>query len=155
VTNAEGKDNPPPGTKEDALIHVNLKVNGGIARPAFGISITNEFGVLMTSINTVEQGLTPAPLKVGEATICIKIKGVVFLPGTYTASVWVMNPQGHIYAMTENSIVFEIAQTPIYSTRHVDHRWGCVFSDIQFSVTTESGRSKADISVEYARPTPT
>ena len=143
VTNAAGEDNPPPGTKEDVVIHVKLKINRKIAQAAYGISIINQFGVLMTCINTVEQGLVPAPLQAGEATISIKIKNIVFLPGIYTASVWVMNPQCHIYAMAENSIVFEIAQAPIYGTSHVDHRWGCVFSDIRFTVSADSVPSKA------------
>jgi hypothetical protein len=46
----------------------------------------------------------------------------------------VMNPQGHIYAMAENSIAFELAQTALYGTSQVDHRWGCVYSDVEFSV---------------------
>jgi lipopolysaccharide transport system ATP-binding protein len=138
VTNAAGKINPPPGTKDDILIHVKLNVAQDILYPAYGISIVNELGVLMTSINTVEQGATPDPLPAGEVTICVMIKNVAFLPGHYTASFWVMNPQEHIYAMAESSIGFEIAQGPIYGTRRVDHRWGCVFSDIRFSASTES-----------------
>jgi lipopolysaccharide transport system ATP-binding protein len=143
VTNAAGEDNPPPATKEDVIIQVKMKVNTKIAQAAYGVSIINHYGVLMTCINTVEQGLSPAPLEAGAATISIKIKDVVFLPGTYTASVWVMNPQGHIYALAENSIVLEIAQAPIYGTCHIDDRWGCVYSDIGFTVSAESMSSKA------------
>jgi lipopolysaccharide transport system ATP-binding protein len=142
VTNAAGENNPPPGTKEDVLILVKLNVKRKVAQPAYGISIINEFGVLMTSINTVEQGVIPPPLSAGEATICIRIKDVVFLPGTYTASFWVMDPHGHIYALTESSIVFEISQAEIYGTCQVDHNWGCVYSDIRFSVSAESKMSK-------------
>jgi hypothetical protein len=45
----------------------------------------------------------------------------------------VMNPQGHIYLLTEDALVFEIAQVPLYGTCHADHRWGCVYADIVFS----------------------
>jgi lipopolysaccharide transport system ATP-binding protein len=143
VTNSAGESSPPPATREDILIYVKLKVKDKIAQTACGISIVNEFGVLMTCINTVEQGAVLPPLPAGEVTICIRINKVVFLPGTYTASFWVMNPQEHIYVMTENSIVFEISQAPIYGTCQVDHRWGCVFSDVRFSVSTEPMTSNA------------
>jgi lipopolysaccharide transport system ATP-binding protein len=151
VTNAVGEANPPPVTKADMFIYVRINASRRIAQPAYGISIVNAVGVLMTSINTVEQGVTPTPLLAGEVTISIKVKNVSFLPGIYTASFWVMGPQGHIYAMAENSIVFEIAQAPIYGTCHVDHRWGCVFSDIQFSVSTESATLNMSTSIEHAR----
>jgi hypothetical protein len=45
-----------------------------------------------------------------------------------------MNPQGHIYARVNHLIKFEVAQVPLYGNSLVDHRWGCVFSDISFSV---------------------
>jgi hypothetical protein len=37
--------------------------------------------------------------------------------------------------MSQNAITFEIAQAPIYGTCHVDHRWGAVYSDIDFTAT--------------------
>ena len=88
----------------------------------------------MTSINTVELGISLPALLAGNATMDVRIRRTVFLPGTYTASFWVMNPQGHIHAMAENSIAFEIAQTALYGTSQVDQRWGCVYSDVEFSV---------------------
>jgi lipopolysaccharide transport system ATP-binding protein len=133
VTNAAGKTTPPPGTKEDVLIHVTLRVRKAVKQPACGVSIYNDGGVLMTCINTVEQGTVLSPMSEGELTVCVRLNRVAFLPGTYTASFWVMNPQGHIHVLTENSIVFEIAQVPLYGTCHVDHRWGCVYSDVRFS----------------------
>jgi hypothetical protein len=75
-------------------------------------------------------------LSAGNATVDVRIRKNTFLPGIYTASFWVMNPQGHIYAMTENSIVFQIAQTRLYGTREIDHRWGCVYSEVDFSLDT-------------------
>jgi lipopolysaccharide transport system ATP-binding protein len=145
VTNADGEASPPPGTCEDLLIHIALRVTKTIGQPAFGISIYNEFGVLMTSLNTVEQGATLPPLPAGEVTVCVRVKRISFLPGHYTASFWVMSPQAHIYVLTESSIAFEIAQVPLYGTRQVDYRWGCVYSDIQFgfgaaSTTTREHR---------------
>jgi lipopolysaccharide transport system ATP-binding protein len=126
--------NELPATKEDILVRVNLLVKEEIRRPACGISIFNEFGVLMTSINTVELGMSLPPLEAGNATVGVRIRETVFLPGTYTASFWVMTPQGHIHAMSENSIVFEIAQTPLYGTREVNHEWGCVYSNVDFFI---------------------
>jgi lipopolysaccharide transport system ATP-binding protein len=138
VTNAAGKSDPPPGTKEDVLIHVKMKIESKLAQPAYGISIVNNFGVLLTSISTVEQGVITAPLPAGESEICVRIKDIVFLPGIYTASFWIMNPQGHIFAMAKDAIAFEISEVPLYGTCQVDHRWGCVYSDIRFSIERSS-----------------
>ena len=134
VTDAHGCSNPPPGTKEDVLINVRIEARNRIAKPAYGISIVNERGVLMTSLNTVELGVTQPELPKGESIVCVRINRTNFLPGYYTASFWVMNPQTHIYAMSENAIIFEIAQAPIYGTCDVNYEWGCVYSDIEFSV---------------------
>jgi lipopolysaccharide transport system ATP-binding protein len=135
VTDAHGRSDPPPGTKEDVFIYVRIDARNRIAKPAYGISITNERGVLMTCINTVELGVAPAELPAGESTICVRINRTSFLPGYYSASFWVMSPQTHIYAMSEDAIIFEIAQAPIYGTCHIDHRWGVVYSDIEFRAT--------------------
>jgi hypothetical protein len=124
---------PPPGTNEDLLICVDLKVKQAIAYPAFGVSIYNEFGVLMTCINTVEQGMALPSLPEGSVTACIRINRISFLPGLYRVDFWVMNPQCHIFVMAEDAMVFEVAQVPIYGTCHIDYRWGCVYSDIDFS----------------------
>ena len=131
VTNAEGKALPLPVTKEDLLIQILLRARESIDRPAYGISLYNEAGVLMTSINTVEQGCKMPPLPAGDVRVCVRVNKTAFLPGNYTASFWVMNPQGDIYVMTENSIAVKIAQTPLYGTCRVDGRWGCVYSDIK------------------------
>jgi lipopolysaccharide transport system ATP-binding protein len=133
VTGANGRRHPPPGTNEDVLIHVRIHARNRIAKPAYGISIVNERGVLMTCLNTVELGVTQPELPRGGSTICVRINRTNFLPGHYTASFWVMNPQTHIYAMSENGIAFEIAQVPLYGTSQIDHRWGVVYSDVEFS----------------------
>jgi lipopolysaccharide transport system ATP-binding protein len=133
VTDANGRSNPPPGTKEDVLIYVRIDARNRIAKPAYGISITNERGFLMTCINTAELGVAQSELPAGESTICVRINRTNFLPGYYSASFWVMNPQTHIYAMSEDAIIFEIAQAPVYGTCRIDHRWGAVYSDIEFT----------------------
>jgi lipopolysaccharide transport system ATP-binding protein len=134
VSNPNSENNLPPATKDDLLFRIDLRVKEEIRQPACGISIFNEFGVLMTSVNTVELGTSLPPLPAGHSTVCVRIRQTVFLPGTYTASFWVMSPQGHIHAMAENSIVFEIAHAVLYGTSQVDHKWGCVYSDVDFSV---------------------
>jgi lipopolysaccharide transport system ATP-binding protein len=134
VSNPNNKNYLPLATKDDMLFRINLRVKEEIRQSACGISIFNEFGVLMTSINTVELGTPLPPLPAGNATVCVRIRKTAFLPGLYMASFWVMNPQGHMYAMAENSIAFELAQTALYGTSQVDHRWGCVYSDVEFSV---------------------
>ena len=136
VSNPDSEAGLPPKTRDDILIRVNLLAHQYIKHPACGISLYNQFGTLITAINTVELGVPLPSLSVGNGSVDVRIRNNVLLPGLYTASFWVMNPQGHIYAMTENSIVFEIAQTPLYGTCEVNHLWGCVYSDVQFSIGT-------------------
>jgi lipopolysaccharide transport system ATP-binding protein len=134
VTNARGEPNPPPGTNEDLIIYIKLNVKANIARPVVGIDFTNEQGVLLTTLNTLEQGITLPSLPQGEVTISIRVRRVAFLPGTYTSNFWIMSPECHIYVRAEDCIVFEIARVPIYGTSDVDHQWGCVYSDIEFAI---------------------
>jgi lipopolysaccharide transport system ATP-binding protein len=136
VTNSANQESPPPGTKEDVLIHVRMKIRRRIGQPACGIAVYNDDGVLMSCINSVEQAVTLLPMPEGEVVAQTRIRQVSFLPGNYTASFWVMNPQGHIYVMSERSIAFKVAQAPLYGTCQVDRRWGCVYSDVEFSVAT-------------------
>jgi lipopolysaccharide transport system ATP-binding protein len=122
-----------PMTNQDLLIQVTFSVVAPLKQPAYGVSITNQHGVVLTCINTVEQGKTVPQLPAGEFTVCVRIKNISYLPGKYTASFWVMNPQCHKYGLAENAIVFEIGQSPIYGTSQVDHSFGCVYSDIEFT----------------------
>lgn len=134
VTNHLGQPQPLPITNGDMFIRVKLYVDEPISQPACGISISNERGVLMTSINTVEQGASLKGIPSGELEIVVKLGEISFLPGLYIASFWVMNPQGHIYVMAEDSIRFEIGQSSIYGTRHIDYRWGCVYTKVDFLI---------------------
>ena len=134
VSNPNSESDLPPATKDDILFRINLQLKAELKQPACGLSISNEFGVLMTCINTVELGTPMAPLPAGNATVCVRVHENVFLPGLYRASFWIMNPQGHIFAHAEEAITFEIVQTPLYGVCEVDHRWGCVYSNIEFSV---------------------
>jgi lipopolysaccharide transport system ATP-binding protein len=143
VTNPDSSAHTAPVTGDDILIRVKLRAEDEIRRPACGISIYNQFGTLMTSINTVELGVSLPALPAGDGNVDVRIRNNVFLPGTYTACFWIMNPQGHIYAMTDNSIVFEIVQTPLYGTCEVNHEWGCVYSEVEFS----SDAAEADLRV--------
>ena len=82
VTNGRGKPSPPPGTNEELIICVNLNVKASIARPAVGIDFTNEQGVVLTSLSTLEQGTMLPSLPEGGVTI------------------------SHIYVRAEDCIVF-------------------------------------------------
>jgi lipopolysaccharide transport system ATP-binding protein len=143
VTNARGEPSPSPGTNEDLIIYVTLHVKAKIARPVIGIDFTNEQGVLLTTLNTLEQGTVLPSLPKGEATIRIRVRRVAFLPGTYTSNFWIVSPEYHTYVRAEDCIVFEIARVPIYGSSDVDHRWGCVYSDIEFSVELPVEKSHA------------
>jgi lipopolysaccharide transport system ATP-binding protein len=134
VLNAANEAFPLPTTNQDLIFRIKIISTRAIPRPACGISIRNNFGVLLTSINTVEQGKSFPSIPEGESEIVIKLAKVSYLPGDYLASFWIMNPNGHIYVLGEDVMSFKLEQTPIYGTRHVDHRWGCVFTDVDFSI---------------------
>jgi len=139
VRNQENQLSPLPKTNESIFIHIRIFVVEPIKQPACGISVVNEQGILLTSINTVEQGINLDPFPAGEMEIVVQLSNMVFLPGPYTASFWVMNPQSHIYVHAEDMLNFEIGQGNIYGTRHIDHRWGCVYTDIRFIAKTTQG----------------
>jgi hypothetical protein len=124
-----------PQTNQDLVIDVAFEVVRPIKQPAYGVRITNQYGVVLTCINTVEQGKTLPLLPQGRFTVCVRVKAISYLPGRYTASFWVMNPQCHKYGMSENGIIFDIDQSPIYGTSQIDHSFGCVYSDIDFITT--------------------
>jgi hypothetical protein len=144
VTEANGRSHPPPGPREDVVIHVRVDSRNRIAKPAYAVIVYNEFGVLMTGINTVHLGITPPELPIGESTIRVRINRTNFMSGHYTASFWVLNPAGHVYAASEHGITFEISQVPIYGTTYVDHRWGVVYCDFEFSATPTVDRESRD-----------
>ncbi len=73
------------------------------------------------------------PLPDGECELSIRLNKIPYLPGKYLATFWCMSPQGHMYAMIEDGIVFEIDQSPIYGTSQVDYRWGCVYAQVDFN----------------------
>src|SRR5262249_29897055 len=118
----------------DILIHVTLYVTRRISQPACGIAVYNSHGVLMTCVNTVELGSALPSFPEGELNLTIRLEKAAFLPGSYTASFWAMNPQCHIFAMAEQAIHFEIGQTPLYGTCQIDSRWGCVYTNVHFSL---------------------
>jgi lipopolysaccharide transport system ATP-binding protein len=134
ITNALGESVDLPKTNEDMYVEIKLLVRERISQPACGISITNDHGVLMTSINTVEQGISLSAFPAGNLTLEIKLNQISFLPGNYVASIWIMSPQGHIYALADNAIRFEIGQSQIYGTQQIDHRWGVVFTKVEFLI---------------------
>jgi lipopolysaccharide transport system ATP-binding protein len=119
---------------DDVEIQVRVRVEEPIQYPNFHLSITNEYGVLISQINTVEQGVTVAPLAAGDATVTVMLRRITFLPGRYTATFSVLNPQCHIYARAEDAISFEVEQTGLFGTRQVDRTWGCVYTEIDFRV---------------------
>lgn len=132
ILNHLGDSEYLPITNEDMSIRIRMRVNESIPQPACGIAILNEQGVLMTAINTVEQGVTLKEFPAGEFDMNVKLGKIAFLPGTYIASFWVMSPQGHVYVMAQEAMRFEVGQSSIYGTRHIDHRWGCVFTKVEF-----------------------
>ena len=135
VTNHFGQTKPIPTTNEDIVINIRLQVNDPIKQPAFGINIRNSSGILMTAVTTAEQGITLSPLGIGEMEIKVKLLRVAFLPGTYTASFWVMNPQGDIYAMAKDAMAFDVGPSLLYGVSQVDQNWGCVYTEIEFDST--------------------
>jgi lipopolysaccharide transport system ATP-binding protein len=135
VKNSEGEEHPIPVTGETVEIHVHLTVHEAIAHPACGVAVWNSQGVVMLSVSTVDHGIELPMLPAGELDLVARLRDVPFTPGTYTASFWVMTPQWHIYANAEAAIAFEIGQSPVFGTKTIDHRWGCVQVPIEYGWT--------------------
>lgn len=133
VSRADRSADALPTTGDDVLIEVDFDALHAISRPAAGIAIYNEREVLLTSINTLEQGIALPPVAPGNNKFCIVVKDTSFLPGQYVASFWIMNANGEIEVMAERAINFELAHRALYGTSRVDHRWGCVYSEVVFS----------------------
>jgi lipopolysaccharide transport system ATP-binding protein len=139
VTNAQGTSFPFPITGEDVLIHVELRVLKPISRPGAGLSVWSPAGVMLISLNSTHLGQTFEPWPVGDRTLTVRLSKVPFLPGLHRAGFWVHDPLGDIYAHVEDSITFEIGQSPIYGTSEVTPGFGCVFT--QIDMATEPGLS--------------
>jgi lipopolysaccharide transport system ATP-binding protein len=135
VTDGSGCADRLPTTNGDVVITVRCRVQGTIRQPAYGVNVFSEYGVLMTCLNTVELGVVLDPLPGGEVAVTVRLRKVAYTPGRYTVSFWVMSPQGHIYVMAEDAIAFEIGQSTLYGTREIDYRYGCVYTDVNFSWT--------------------
>ncbi|HYV52364.1 MAG TPA: ABC transporter ATP-binding protein [Candidatus Eisenbacteria bacterium] len=132
VVNQAGQDSPLPLTNEDVIIHIRLKVVEPINQPVCAIEIWNSHGVMMLSINTADQGEILERFPAGELNLTIRLGKIPFMPDVYTASVVVMNSHFHWHAIAEHAICFEIGQSPLYGTSVTDHRWGCVYTKVDF-----------------------
>jgi len=53
------------------------------------------------------------------------------MPGNYSANFWVMSPPNIIHAKMEQ-MPFGIRQKPIYGTRSLDSRFGCMAAVVEF-----------------------
>jgi lipopolysaccharide transport system ATP-binding protein len=130
VTNADGSQVPAPVTGDDVLIHVRMRALADINRPAAGVSTWSPTGVLLTSVDTTQLGVDLPPMPAGEHVMTIRLGNVPYLPGTHRVDFSVQGPGGHIYAHVEDSITFEIGQSPLYGTSHVDRGFGAVYTKI-------------------------
>ena len=53
-----------------------------------------------------------------------KINAIGLVPGRYVAALWVMSHEG-VHSRIDQ-VVVEIRQKPVYGTRELDVRWGCM-----------------------------
>ncbi len=136
VTRANGDSSVVPVTNDDIMITVKLRASRDIAYPACGLAIRNGYGVLVTSLNSVQNGQMLPGWKTGEHTIAVRLRRAPYLPGSYRADFWVMGPASsdEIFAHAEDAIAFEIAQSPIYGMSHVGSAgWGSTYTEMDFS----------------------
>jgi lipopolysaccharide transport system ATP-binding protein len=133
IVNERGDENGAPRTNETLEVRVRVRVNEAIQKPACSISVWNAQNTLLTSVTTSEQGLALPPLPAGDGELAIRLGPVSWLPGKYRMTLHLVNPQNHVYAMADESIRFEIEQSPLYGTRNLDHRWGCVFTPVSYA----------------------
>ena len=133
ILNQAGNERPLPRTGEDVRLELRLRLERPLRYVACGLSIWNERGVLMTSINSVQQGLELGPWPAGEVDLGVRLGSVAFLAGRYRVDFWVMSPQSYIYAQANGAIEFEIAQSAVFgSTSQVGPGWGCVYTEVTY-----------------------
>jgi len=130
-----------PRTHDQFEVRIRVRLREAIERPACSISIYNQFSTLMTAVNTTEQGIELDPLPPGETEIAVVLGPITYLPGSYRMTFELVNPQGHIYAAAAEAIHFEIGQRPLYGTRDLDHRWGCVFTPVAYRIRSAESPS--------------
>ncbi|MHB8458857.1 MAG: ABC transporter ATP-binding protein [Candidatus Limnocylindrales bacterium] len=154
VTNGAGEIAPLPVTGGDVCIHVHVRVREQILQPAVGVSVWSPAGVLLTSVDTTQSGEELLPLAPGAHTLTVRLRDVSFLPGSHRVDFWIQGPGGHLYAHVEDAITFEIGQSPLYGTSHVDRGFGCVYTNV--SVTAEPDDSlpvdAADLAQRRSHP---
>ncbi len=134
ILNQDGEENQDPKTNQSFEVRIRVNVFQEIRQPCYSIVIRHHLGTLMTCVNTTEQGLEMDPLPPGEHEIAVRLGPVTFLPALYRMTFHLQNPQGHLYTWIEEGINFEIAQSPLYGTRDLDHRWGCVYTPVSYQV---------------------
>lgn len=135
IRNHHGEEGISPKTNEFFHLLVGLRVHEPVRHPTFNIDLRNHLGTLMTAVNTTEQGIALGKMDPGDYEVTIRIGPISYLPGPYKISLHFANPQGHNYATAEDAIRFEVAQSPLYGTRDLDSRWGCVYTPISYEVT--------------------
>ena len=131
VLNDDLRPAPLPITGKDLTVRMRVEVTEAISQPQVGISLWTASGILLTSVNSEQQGVELEAWPAGEMDVDIVVRDCPYLPGPYKADVWIMGPQG-MHAHAEDAIRFEIGESQIYGTSQVDQAWGCVFSDIEF-----------------------
>ncbi len=135
IVNPDSEPGSLPLTNDRVEVCLRLRINEPIQQPACAIAVWSRFGTLMTAVNTTEQGIELAPLACGDIELTVQLGPVTYLPGSYRMSFELINPQGHIYLIADEAIYLEIGQRPLYGTRELDHRWGCVFTPVSYRVT--------------------
>jgi lipopolysaccharide transport system ATP-binding protein len=135
VLNQAGEEGVSPKTNECFTLVVGVRIHGAIRFPVFNLAIRNHIGVVMTSVNTSEQGYNLAPMEPGDYEVAISVGPISYLPGLYRISINFENPSGHYYVIAEDAIQIEVASSPLYGTLEVDSRWGCVYTPIRYEIT--------------------
>jgi hypothetical protein len=133
VLNENNEATPRPGPYENLKFRLGLEVRRAIGTPAYGIEIRTLQGQVISCVNTFELGRAMPALAVGTSTVEVTIKSNALVPGRYMAALWVMSHE-RVHSRID-SVVVEIRQKPVYGTRELDSRWGCMLVDIEFDQT--------------------
>lgn len=127
VTNADPENRDILVTGAVLDVRLEVEILEDIAYPACAFTVWNEQGTRMTAVSTPELGVTLPAMKRGRGEVHIRYGPVPMLPGRFKASFYLSNSESHVYASVEEQIIFEIIQTPLYGSRELDFRWGCVY----------------------------
>jgi lipopolysaccharide transport system ATP-binding protein len=134
------------------VIRLYYSARVAIERPAFGLSLYTEAGLLVTQTGTWHHALDIPGIPAGNGYLELEIEALNLLPGRYSLSLRLDHwGTQQVYDALEHAVHLDVEEAPIYagSNRVMDSRRGIVFFPQRWNLdgigdaTTVAGRCEA------------